>query len=92
MPVFVLALLSFPPMAAQFAATKIGVQAGLTAWDIAAFRYGAAALGALLVLADPKRRAIMLAAPTPLPCRRASRGCLLRRDLHDRDHHDAGKP
>jgi drug/metabolite transporter (DMT)-like permease len=62
-PVFILALLSFPPMAAQFAATKIGVQAGLTAWDIAAFRYGAAALGALLVLANPKRRAIMLAAP-----------------------------
>jgi len=62
-PVFVLALLSFPPMAAQFAATKIGVQAGLTGWDIAAFRYGAAALGSLLVLADPARRALMLATP-----------------------------
>ncbi|MBV9115676.1 MAG: DMT family transporter [Hyphomicrobiales bacterium] len=63
MPVLVLAFLSFPPMAAQFAATKFGVQAGLTAWDIAAFRYGAAALGSLLVLANPTRRAIMLAMP-----------------------------
>jgi drug/metabolite transporter (DMT)-like permease len=62
-PVFILALLSFPPMAAQFAATKIGVQAGLTAWDIAAFRYGAAALGSLLVLANPSRRALLLANP-----------------------------
>ncbi|MBV8185199.1 MAG: DMT family transporter [Hyphomicrobiales bacterium] len=63
MPVILLALFSFPPMAAQFAATKIGVEAGLTAWDIAAFRYGAAAIGALLVLASPSRRAIMRAAP-----------------------------
>jgi len=62
-PVILLALFSFPPMAAQFAATKIGVEAGLTAWDIAAFRYGAAAIGALLVLASPSRRAIMRAAP-----------------------------
>ena len=62
MPVIVLALFSFPPMAAQFAATKIGVEAGLTSWDIAAFRYGAAALGALVVLASPSRRAIMRAA------------------------------
>jgi drug/metabolite transporter (DMT)-like permease len=50
-------------MAAQFTATKIGLLAGLTAWDIAAFRYGAAALGALLIFADPRRRAMLLATP-----------------------------
>jgi drug/metabolite transporter (DMT)-like permease len=62
-PIFVLALLSFPPMAAQFAATKLGLEAGLTPWDIAAFRYGAAALGTLLVFAHPRRRALLFAAP-----------------------------
>jgi drug/metabolite transporter (DMT)-like permease len=62
-PTFLLALLTFPPMAAQFVMTKLGLQAGLTAWDVAAFRYGAAALGALLVLADPRRRAMLKAMP-----------------------------
>jgi drug/metabolite transporter (DMT)-like permease len=61
--IILLALLAFPPMAAQFSATKLGLEAGLTTWDIAAFRYGAAALGALLILRDPLRRATMLAAP-----------------------------
>jgi len=63
MPTFLLALLTFPPMAAQFAVTKLGLQAGLTAWDVAAFRYGAAALGALVVLTDARRRAMFVAKP-----------------------------
>jgi drug/metabolite transporter (DMT)-like permease len=50
-------------MAAQFAATKLGLTAGLTAWDITAFRYGAAALGALVVFADPARRDLVRAVP-----------------------------
>ncbi len=64
LPVFLLALCTFPPMAAQFSATKLGLVAGLTVWDIAAFRYGVAALGAIVVLlCDPRRRAMMLAMP-----------------------------
>ncbi|MFI5012529.1 MAG: DMT family transporter [Hyphomicrobiales bacterium] len=62
-PIFLLVFLSFPPMAAQFAVTKLGLNAGLTVWDIAALRYGAAALGTLLVLGDPRRRGMLLAAP-----------------------------
>jgi drug/metabolite transporter (DMT)-like permease len=64
-PTFLLALLSYVPMAAQFTVTKLGLQAGLTAWDITAFRYGAAALGALLVLCDRRRRTILLSEPGP---------------------------
>jgi drug/metabolite transporter (DMT)-like permease len=62
-PTFLLALLSYPSMAAQFAATKLGLQAGLTVWDITVLRYGAAALGALLVFCDPARRALVRAVP-----------------------------
>ena len=63
MPTILLALLCYPPMAAQFAATKLGLKAGLTPWDIAALRYGAAALGALLVLRNPERRGKLYAFP-----------------------------
>jgi drug/metabolite transporter (DMT)-like permease len=61
MPTFLLALLSFPPMAAQFTATRMGLEAGLTTWDITMLRYGAAAIGSLLVLCDGRRRAAMFA-------------------------------
>jgi drug/metabolite transporter (DMT)-like permease len=63
MPTILLVLLSYPPMAAQFTATKLGLEAGLTAWDIAMLRYGAAALGSLLVLCHRCRRGLMLAQP-----------------------------
>jgi drug/metabolite transporter (DMT)-like permease len=63
MPTFLLALFSFPPMAAQFTATRMGLEAGLTTWDITMLRYGAAALGSLLVLCNRPRRAAMLAQP-----------------------------
>jgi drug/metabolite transporter (DMT)-like permease len=64
MPVLLLALFAFPPMAGQFTATKLGLTAGLTAWDVTAFRYGTASLGALVILlCDPVRRRTMLAVP-----------------------------
>jgi drug/metabolite transporter (DMT)-like permease len=56
MPTFLLVLIMYPVMSVQFAVTKLGNEAGLSAIDIAGLRYlGAAILGAPLFLRSDVR-------------------------------------
>jgi drug/metabolite transporter (DMT)-like permease len=63
MPTILLAGLSYLVMAGQFTVTRLGLQAGLSVWDITVLRYVAAGIAALVVLLGPAQRSLLASKP-----------------------------